>query len=639
MTLSPGFRLGPYEILSLLGAGGMGEVYRARDTRLERDVAVKVLSAHLSSSPELRQRFEREAKAISALSHPHVCAIYDVGNQDGVEYLVMEYLEGESLAERLENGSLSVDQTLRWGEEVAAALDAAHRHGIVHRDLKPGNVMLTKSGVKLLDFGLAKLLRPPGPVGGLTSAPTEAKDLTSEGTILGTVAYMAPEQIEGKSADQRTDIFALGAVLYEMATGRKPFTGESRVSLIGSILKDEPALISSIRPMTPPALDRIVRTCLAKDPDDRFQAAHDVKLQLRWIAEEDSRATAPPALVSTRKSRERVAWALAALMTFALAASLLSRLSASREPLRAVRTSILPPEKSAFVFDAGAMALSPDGTRLAFIATSPHGKNLLWVRQLNSMSAQSLAGTQDASFPFWSPDSRHLGFFAAGTLKTIDISGGPAQTLCIARNGRGGAWDRDGVIVFSPSGRGSLMRVTATGGTPVPVGELDPSKGEFSHRFPFFLPDGRHYLYLAVAGTGSDTVYVGTLDSKERKFLVRVNSNAIYAPPPAESSRGYLLFSRQRTVVAQPFDAKGLSLIGEAVPIGESVSFFDNTGLAAFTASNTGAFAYQSGGVAALSQLTWFDRTGKQLDVVGAPADYRRVRLSHDGRRVAGRHL
>src|ERR1700737_1110965 len=288
MTLSPGFRLGPYEILSLLGAGGMGEVYRARDTRLERDVAVKVLSAHLSSSPELRQRFEREAKAISALSHPHVCAIYDVGNQAGVECLVMEYLEGESLAERLENGSLSVDQTLRWGEEIAAALDAAHRHGIVHRDLKPGNVMLTKSGVKLLDFGLAKLLRPPGPVEGLTSAPTEAKDLTSEGTILGTAAYMAPEQIEGKGADPRTDIFALGAVLYEMATGRKAFTGTSRVSLIGSILKDEPALISSIRPMTPPALDRIVRTCLAKDPDDRFQAAHDVKLQLRWIAEEDS---------------------------------------------------------------------------------------------------------------------------------------------------------------------------------------------------------------------------------------------------------------------------------------------------------------------------------------------------------------
>jgi Tol biopolymer transport system component len=641
MTLPAGTRLGPYEILSPLGAGGMGEVYRARDTRLGRDVAVKVLPSHLSDSPELKQRFEREAKAISQLTHPHICTLYDVGSQDGVEYLVMELLEGETLADRLGKGALPRDQVIRCGIEITEALEKAHRGGIVHRDLKPGNIMLTKSGVKLLDFGLAKMVAGPVLPAKASSLPTQgvpSQPLTEQGTVMGTFQYMAPEQLEGTEADVRTDIFALGTVLYEMATGRKAFTGKSRVSLIGSILKDEPPPISSIEPMTPPALDRLVQTCLAKEPDDRFQTAHDVKLQLRWIEEGGSQAGAPAVVVSRRRSRERLAWAVAGIA--AVAALLLAALHFGnpRERPRTVQASILPPEKSAFVFDGvGPMALSPDGTRLAFVAATPEGKNLLWARPLNGMSAQPLPGTEDASYPFWSPDSRFLGFFAAGVLKKMDASGGPSQTVCdAATTGRGGTWNRDGVIVFARP-RGPLMRVSSEGGTPVPLADLDASRGEYSHRLPFFLPDGRHYLYLARSNPSGDPkdaeiVYAGSLDSKERKLLARVYSNATYAASSAGASHGYLLFARENTVVAQPFDPNGLRFTGEAVPIGDSVSFSTSIGYAAFTASNTGAFAYLSG--ANLSQPIWFDRTGRQLEALGSPADYRRVRLSHDGRQA-----
>jgi serine/threonine protein kinase/Tol biopolymer transport system component len=644
MTLASGSRLGPYEILSPLGAGGMGEVYRAKDTRLDRTVAMKVLPSHLSQNEEIRQRFEREAKIISRLSHPHICALYDVGNQDGVEYLVMELLEGETLSNRLAKGPLSPEETLRYGIEIADALDKAHRQGIVHRDLKPGNVMLTKSGVKLLDFGLAKAIAPVSFTSGLSVLPTQAQaPLTQEGTILGTFQYMAPEQLEGKEADARTDIFAFGAVLYEMATGQKAFLGSSQASLISLIMSSEPSPISKIAPMTPPAIDYVVKSCLAKDPDERWQSAHDAKLQLRWIAEGGHPAGAPAVFVSHRRSRVRLAWTVAAvtaLLALALTPSLVSLLSRSRAFGRMVQTSLLPPEKSTFIFDGGSMVLSPDGTGLAFVASTLDGRNVLWVRPLNGMSAQPLAGTDDASYPFWSPDSRFLGFFATGTLKKIDTSGGPPQTLCDAPSGRGGTWNRGGVIVFSPSGRGPLMQVSSTGGTPVPLAEVDVSKGELSHRFPFFLPDGRHFLYLAfsspsVDGKDSDIVYAGSLDSKERKLLVRASSNAIYAPSSAGASQGYLLFARQRAVVALPFDSNALRVTGEAVPIGASVSFFDNTRLAVFTASNTGSFAYQSGGAGTASQLVWLDRTGKQLEVLGTQADYRRLRLSNDGRRVA----
>ncbi|HLN58999.1 MAG TPA: protein kinase, partial [Thermoanaerobaculia bacterium] len=458
MALSAGTRLGPYEILASVGAGGMGEVYRARDTRLERTVAVKILPAHLSRSEEVRQRFEREAKTISSLSHPHICALYDVGNQDGTEYLVMEFLEGETLTDRLSRGALPLEQVLRCGIEIAEALDKAHRQGIVHRDLKPGNIMLTKSGVKLVDFGLAKIAtfgRPLDAAGReqaaasehpmaenlLTALPTMMgnMNLTQEGTILGTFQYMAPEQLEGKEADARSDIFAFGTVLYEMATGQKAFAGKSQASLIASILSAEPPAISTLSPMTPPAFDRVVRTCLAKDPDDRWQTAHDVMLQLKWIAEGGSQAGVPAPLVARRKSRERLAWGVAALLalsTVSLAALYLAR---PRVVARAVRSSILPPEKTTYHFisdAAGPPAVSPDGLQIAFTARDSSAKAALWVRSLDSLAARELPGTNGAMYPFWSPDGRHIGFFADGKLKKIEAAGGPTLVLCDAADGR-----------------------------------------------------------------------------------------------------------------------------------------------------------------------------------------------------------
>jgi serine/threonine protein kinase len=639
VTLSAGTRLGPYEILSPIGAGGMGEVYRARDTRLGREVAVKVLPSHMSSSPEVRQRFEREAKTISQLSHAHICALYDVGREGATEYLVMEYLEGETLLDRLAKGPLPLEQTLRYGTEIADALDKAHRQGIVHRDLKPGNVMLTKSGVKLLDFGLAKAMAPAAPKSSLTALPTQA-NLTEAGTILGTFQYMAPEQLEGKEADARSDIFAFGSVLYEMATGRKAFSGASQASLIGAILHTEPQPISAVEPMTPPALERVVKTCLAKDPEDRFQTAHDAKLQLEWIAEGGSVIGLPATVAARRKSRELLAWIIAALATGAALALAVSLLRDRREPPRIVQSSILPPEKSLFFYEDGPMAVSPDGTRLAFIAANPEGKYILWIRPLSGMAAQPLAGTERASYPFWSPDSRFVGFFSGGKLKKIDSSGGPPQTLCDAQLARGGTWGTEGVILFTPSPREPISRVSSAGGGPVPVTALDLSRREFSHRFPYFLPDGRHFLFLSQAIPSgdpkeADVVYAGALDSKERKLLLRVRSNVLYVPPSRGAAQGHLLFARERTVVAQPFDPKSLSLSGEPVPVGEGVVYYTNFGFAVFTASHTGTLVYQSGGAGGVSELVWLDRSGKRLSTVGAPADYLRPRVSHDGRRIA----
>ncbi len=616
----------------------MGEVYRARDTRLERAVAIKVLPRHLSPSADLRERFEREAKTISRISHPHICALYDVNREGETEYLVMELLEGETLSARLERRALPLEQVLRYAVEIADALDFAHRQGIVHRDLKPANVMLTKFGAKLLDFGLAKVFKPGGPVESVTSVPT-AVNVTREGTFLGTWPYMAPEQLEGREVDARTDIFAFGAVLYEMATGRTAFSGTTQASLVGAILHTEPPPISMVQPMTPPALDRVVKTCLSKDANDRFQTAHDLRLQLQWIAEGGSQAGVPASVVARRRSRERLAWAAAAAATLAALAVALLVPARPREALHRVQSSILPPEKSAFVFDGGPMALSPDGRRLAFLAPTAEGKNLLWVRPLNGMAAQPLADTDGAGYPFWSPDSRFLGFFAGGKLKKIDASGEPPQVLCDAQSGRGGTWNREGVILFSPSLRDALQRVSSAGGSPAPATELDASKQEYSHRFPFFLPDGRHFLYLAQAmragQIGGEEVCIGSLESKERRSLFRANSNPVFAPAAPGAASGHILFSRERTLLAQPFDARRLRLSGEAFAVGEQVQYFANFGFGVFTASDNGILAYQASGAGSITQVVWLDRSGKQLDVLGPPADYLRPRLSRDGRRVA----
>jgi eukaryotic-like serine/threonine-protein kinase len=640
MALPPGTRLGPYEILAPLGAGGMGEVYRARDTRLDRMVALKVLPAHLADNEELRQRLDREARTISQLSHPHICALYDVGHQDGVDFLVMEYLEGEMLSDRLARGPLPSEQVLRYGIQITDALDKAHRQGIVHRDLKPGNVMITKSGVKLLDFGLAKL-RAAGPGGSFSAAsvlPTRTDaSLTAQGTIIGTFQYMAPEQLEGREADARSDIFALGAVLYEMATGKKAFSGKSQASLIAAILDRTPPPISTIQPMTPPALDRIVKTCLEKDPEDRWQTAHDVMLELKWIAEGGSQAGLPAPVVARRRSRERLAWIVAGVLAASTIALAILELRRPRSARAVVRSIVLPPGKTTFSFvsgGAGPVKISPDGRQLAFVASESGGKRQLWIRPLESLMARSLPATEGATYPFWSPDSRSVGFFADGKLKKIEVAGGPPLSICDAPDARGGSWSRDGIILFEPQFREPLHRVVATGGKPVAVTKFDASRRETTHRWPFFLPDGRRFLFFSGShSTGAeselDAIFVGSLDGEKPKLLVNARSNGAYAA-------GHLLFVRQKTLLAQPFDPKSLKLSGDAFPIAEKVQ--DDPGFfnAVFSVSDEGTLAYQeAGGTTGLSELAWLDRSGKKIDVLGEPADYYGPSISPDGRRVA----
>ena len=627
MALAAGTKLGPYEIVAPVGAGGMGEVYRAQDTRLERTVAVKVLPAHLSSSAESRQRFEREAKTISQLSHPHICALYDVGSEGETEYLVMEFLEGETLADRLGKGALPLDQTLRYGVEIADALDKAHRQGIVHRDLKPGNVMITKSGVKLLDFGLAKAMAPAAQPSGLTSLPTVAgaANLTQAGTILGTFQYMAPEQLEGKEADARTDIFALGAVLYEMVTGRKAFSGTSQASLISSIMKEEPAPISGIQPMSPPALDRVVRNCLSKDPEDRWQSARDVANELKWIAE-GSQAGVPTKVSARRRSRERIAWALAALATAAAVLLAVVVFRRPERPAQLVRASIVLPEKT-FIGD---VALSPEGGKLAFTVANTAGQLTLWVRDLDTSAAHPIAGSEGARFPFWSPDGRFVAFFADAKLKKVEAGGGAALAICDAENGVGGAWNREGTIVLAPSPTAGLFRVLASGGKPVPVTKLDAKRHEKAHRYPFFLPDGRHFLYTATSlsggGEDSNVIRFASLDGGEDRLVVGAFSNAQYAS-------GRLLYARDETLVAQGLDPDRGVLKGEPVVIEPRVfRVTDWAGFYAFSASEQ-AIVTAAPSIAP-SQLVWFDRSGKPGGSVGPPETFAQFRLSPDQRRV-----
>jgi serine/threonine protein kinase len=632
----------------------MGEVYRARDTRLERTVAIKVLPAHLSASPEVRQRFEREAKTISQLSHPHICALYDIGHEGETEYLVMEYLEGETLADRLVKGALPLEQTLRYGAEIADALDKAHRLGIVHRDLKPGNVMLTSSGVKLLDFGLAKW-RPLDAAGreqtaagqhpmaknDLTALTTQmgAANLTEEGTILGTFQYMAPEQLEAKEADGRTDIFALGTTLYEMATGRKAFSGSSRASLVSAILRDEPAPISSIQPMTPNALDRVVRKCLAKDPEDRWQNAADLGSELKWIAEGASQAGMTVPGISRDRRRERLAWVASATLLLALLASLFHASRRSREAPKAIRFSLASPEKAEFYRHpaSNSLALSPDGSSLAFVAVTggnavTGGRTSLWVRSLDALAAGRLNGTEDAIGPFWSPDGRSIGFFAQGKLQKIAAAGGPPQALCDIGFGNAGTWGRDGTILFTEweGGREGIYRVSAEGGAATQVTSYNRARGEHSQAWPVFLPDGRHFLYLSGAFDGpreSRSLWVGSLGSRQTRRIMELDSSVAYWPP------GYLLFVRDGTLLAQPFDAEALRVTGDPIPISDNVWYFRSTGNAAFSVSENGSVVYQAGPNP--TRLTWRDRSGRETGAVGAPALFGRPRLSPDGSSIA----
>lgn len=629
MPLEQGAKLGPFEILDTLGTGGMGEVYRAQDTRLDRVVAIKVLPAHLSASPELKQRLEREAKVISSLSHPHICTLFDVGHDEDTTYLVMEHLEGETLAARLEKGSLPMEQVLAFGIQIADALDRAHKSGVVHRDMKPGNVMLTASGVKLLDFGLAKQHASDSSTSGadlsqmLTQSPDSA-NLTAAGTILGTFQYMAPEQIEGGEVDARSDIFALGAVLYEMATGHKAFSGKSQASLIGSIMQSQPEPVSRVTALSPPAFDRVIEACLAKDPEERWHTAHDVRLQLQWIAEGGSQIGLPAPVATRRRNRERLAWATATIA--AIVAATFAGLWAGRapEPPAVVRFDVPAPKGLPVV---GSPRISPDGRLLAFDATDEQGRRQIWLRPLNSIDAQPLAGTDGVTArPFWSPDSRHVGFMADGKLKRIPVTGGPPQVICDAPTGADGTWSEDGIILFDGRRADPILQVPAGGGIAKPRLEGPDDARSATVGWPQFLPGGKSFLY--VRDGSQPEVMFASADGDEGRRVLTGQSRVEYAPP------GYLLFVRESTLVAQPFDANSGELTGDPMPMAQDLGV-DSLGLAHFSASRSGVLVFRGGeaggGVYQLVDRNGQPDAGPLMDL----ADIAAFDLSPDGRWLA----
>jgi len=635
MTLVSGTRLGPYEIIAPVGAGGMGEVYRARDTRLGRDVAIKVLPSSYAENKERLQRFEQEACAAGALNHPNILSVHDIGTHNGSPYLVSELLEGETLRDRLNGGVLSSRKALDYARQIAHGLAAAHEKGILHRDLKPDNLFIIKDErVKILDFGLAKLTGAAD-VQAQTDIPTRRVD-TDPGVVMGTVGYMSPEQLRGKGVDHRSDIFSFGAILYEMLSGRRAFHGESAVETMSAILKEDPPDLSETNRTIAPALERVVHHCLEKNPEARFHSASDLAFALEALSSatgtSGQTATAIAPILDQPKKRERLIWIVAtALLALALLAALPFVIAYFRSTPategHATRFVVLPPEKATIT--GGGQYISPDGQRMVFRAVGADGKALLWTRPLDSLTAQPLPGTEDGSNPFWSPDSRFIGFFAApAKLKKVEITGGPAQTVTDIRGGGGGTWNRDGVILFSQQGDG-LHRVSATGGAHDSVTTLDEARKETGHLWPYFLPDGRHFVYLARSvQRGNNGIYVASLDSKERKLLLNVDSSVVYAPP------GFLLFLRERTLMAQPFDVNKLQLSGEPFPIAEQVGSNTVTGRSFFSVSETGALAFLTSS-GANTQLAWFDRGGKQLASVGTPAVDTGLRLSPDEKRLA----
>jgi Tol biopolymer transport system component len=616
MSLQPGTRLGRYDIVSPLGAGGMGEVYRARDTSLHRDVAIKVLPHGTADDPHARERLTREARSLSRLSHPHICAVHDVGDDAGRMFIVMELLDGETLAARIARGPLGSSDTLRLGCEIAEALGAAHRQGIVHRDLKPGNVMLTPGGVKLLDFGLAKDAAPDP-----ESAATRGRSLTGEGTVLGTLQYMSPEQMEGKPADARSDIFALGTVLYEMATGRRAFSGDSATGLAAAVLTADPPPLAGA-----PVLDRIVRGCIAKDPERRWQSAQDVALQLATSGESLAAAAGPP----PRRMPAWIPWAAAVLAAgVAIAAVAVRPAPQAGAAPSPVAFTVAPPQGLTFrtSVERTPFAVSPDGTVVAFVAGSQEAGWKIFLRPLAAVDAKPLAGTEGAESLFWSPDGRSIGFFAAGKLRQVASAGGAPVTICPVREevGLTGSWGADDQIIFASVEGEAIFRVSTSGGTPTADVKPDPSHGDARLVWPAFLPDGRRYLYTVTRR--DDTAEVRLADpGRPPRTLLKARSSARYMDP------GYLLFVEDSALLARRFDAASGRVTGESIPLADEVAYFRATAVAHFTASSSGVLAYSSG--SDLSRLAWFDRTGHEMGEVRPPDAYLNLRISSDGREV-----
>ena len=636
MTLQEGSRLGPYQIVSQLGAGGMGVVYRAKDTRLGREVALKFLPRDFAEDPERHARFEREAKLLASLNHPHIAVLYGLDHLDGQHALAMELVEGEGLDERIGRGPIPAGDAIAIALQVADALEAAHEKGIVHRDLKPANVRVRPDGtVKVLDFGLAKTWEEHPSSSDLAYSPTITAHHTRAGVILGTAAYMSPEQARGKSVDKRADIWAFGCLVYEMLTGAKTFGGDTVTDVIAAVVTKEPDW-AALPPEVPTHVRRALHRCVEKDPKRRFRDIGDARFELEEGVRPGGDAPAPalPAAGSRPAARPVVPWVVAALalaLAVGFAAAYLRSASAHPRPIRAY---LLPPDKNFFTFDGvtGGAVLSPDGTRVVFAATDSTGRKMLWVRPLDALTAQPLEGTDGASFPFWSPDSRFVGFFVTGKLRKIDILGGPPQSICDASNGRGGAWSPDGVIVFAPDVYGGLRRVSSAGGASAALTELDRSRGQTSQRWPVFLPDGRHFLYWAGNPTASAQetkgIVVGALDEREQRFLIESDSDALYAPP------GYLLYLREQSLMAHPFDAGSLKFKGEAFPVAEDVASPESYRLGRFSVSTDGTIAYLTG-QNDRSQVVWLNASGQQVGTVGESVIIGGIRLSPDGTTLA----
>ncbi len=630
MAILPGRRLGPYEILAAIGAGGMGEVYKARDTRLDRIVAIKVLPAHLADRSELRERFEREAKTIASLNHPHICTLFDIGQQDGIDFLVMEYLEGETLALRLQKSPLPLEQVLQFAIEIAHALDKAHRKGITHRDLKPGNVMLTKSGTKLLDFGLAKLKQGVAPAIPDSQLPTMKSAITGQGMILGTLQYMAPEQVEAKEVDARTDIFAFGAVVYEMATGRKAFEGKTSASVMAKILEVDPPSMASLQPMTPPALDRVAKTCMAKEPDERWQSAGDLCRELKWI-EEGGAQIALSSAAKGKGIRALGPWLLILSLGILLLGGAVTGVAVWKfkptPPLPVTRTVInLPPGQQLAGLENGpAVALSPDGLDLAYVARQG-GTQQIFLRAMDGFEAKPIPGTEDAVNPFFSPDSQWLGFFADGKLKKVSVSGGAVISLTDSGNIYGASWGSQGVIAFTPSGSSSLQQVSDAGGVRQPLTHVE---SDLNQRWPDWLPGGKAVLFGGGA-IGDPRVAVYSIGTGERRNLIPGGTQPRYLPS------GHLVYAQDGNLMAAPFDLQRLMVTGAAVPVVEGVGHSLISGHAQYSVSTTGSLVYVNGvSLSGQGKLVWVSRNGAEQALAAPPRAYVWPRISPDGRRIA----